>query len=143
MAKSSSSFKPGQSGNPVGRQPGQTARGKFRKLVEKALPDIVAQLVTAAKAGDVQAARTILERVVPSLRPTEERILLRLSGDADDLVSQGEAITKAMAAGLITTAQAKAAMDVLSGQRAIVEQADIVAQIEAIKAWLLRHSDKR
>lgn len=142
MAKSSTSFKPGRSGNPVGRQPGETARGRFRKQVEKALPGIVEQLVTAALAGDVQAARTILERVVPALRPTDERILLQLPEDADNLVAQGDAVLKAMSAGAITIDQAKNVMTVLSGQRALIEQVEVIQRLEVIEAWLQQRSEE-
>jgi hypothetical protein len=66
-------------------------------------PEILAGLVTAAKAGDVQAARLILERVLPPVKPMEQAIELELSGDT--LTDQGRAVLSAIAAGVLAPAQ--------------------------------------
>lgn len=96
-------WKPGQTGNPKGRPPGQSEITTLRKSIMNDAPEILAGLVTAAKAGDVQAARLILERVLPPLKPMEQAIELSLAGDT--LTDQGRAVLSAIAAGVLAPAQ--------------------------------------
>lgn len=65
-------WKPGESGNPAGKPPGTlTAVTKLRKLID--VEKIIERLQSAALAGDVQAARTLLERALPVCRARENR----------------------------------------------------------------------
>ena len=64
-------WQPGESGNPSGRRPGSGEVAKLRAAIAEHLPAIVAQLVEAAKAGDVQAVRLLLERVIPPVKAAE------------------------------------------------------------------------
>ncbi|MFZ4221436.1 DUF5681 domain-containing protein, partial [Enterobacter ludwigii] len=56
-------FRKGTSGNPGGRS-GKSAQ--MRKKLESGAADAVRTIVDAAKEGDLQACRLILERVVPA-----------------------------------------------------------------------------
>jgi hypothetical protein len=58
-------WKPGQSGNPSGRPPGSSESGRLRAAISEHLPEIIDQLVEKARGGDIQAARLLLERVLP------------------------------------------------------------------------------
>jgi len=62
-------FKPGQSGNPNGRPKDKTPATLLRKSIADDLPDIVKKLVELAKEGDVQAAKILIDRVCPPIRP--------------------------------------------------------------------------
>ena len=66
--KNSGQWQPGTSGNPAGRPPGSGKVAKLRAEIAEHVPDIVAQLVESAKGGDVQAARLLLERVLPPVK---------------------------------------------------------------------------
>ena len=63
-------FKPGQSGNPKGKTLG--TRHRVTVLAEQLLADdvesVVAKVVKAAKAGNMTAARLILDRILPPRR---------------------------------------------------------------------------
>lgn len=63
--KKISRLKRGQTGNPEGRPPGQSGITRLRASLAGDVPDILVGLVMAAKGGDVQVARLILERVLP------------------------------------------------------------------------------
>lgn len=133
MAKSGGSFKPGQSGNPSGKAPGPTQRTIFRKLVGDNLETIVKTLVTNAQAGDTQAARVLIDRLVPSLKATSDNMSLKLTGT---LSEQGSAIVAAMTSGQVTPDQAKSAMDVILAQSHLVDQAEIITQLNEFSQWL-------
>ncbi len=72
---------PGESGNPKGRPKGSGQVGKLRASIADALPGILAAMVERASAGDTGAARLLLERVIPPMRPSEQAEPLSLAGD--------------------------------------------------------------
>ena len=60
-------WKPGQSGNPNGRQHGSRSKVcvALEALAEGEAEEIVRAMIEKAKGGDSQAGRTILERICP------------------------------------------------------------------------------
>lgn len=87
-------WKPGESGNPKGRPPGAGEVAKLRASIAGHVPEIIGQLVEAAKGGDVQAARLLLERVLPPMKPTELAVPLALPDGS--LTDQGRAVLAAV-----------------------------------------------
>jgi hypothetical protein len=126
-------FKKGQSGNAKGRPPGKTLRTKFRDAVESSLPAIFEALIESAKAGDVAAAKVLVDRLIPALRPTDEAVVVALPMP---LAQAGDGVITAMAAGRLSPVQAQSVMQVLSGQRALIEQGEMLQRLEAVEVWL-------
>lgn len=127
-------WKKGESGNAKGRKPGLTARGRFRKQVDAALPEIVGNVLAAALGGDMQAVKLILDRCIPSLKPTDDHITLPLP--PGDLTAQGEAVIQATTTGALTPEQARHLMGLLTAQAKIAELGEISTRLEAIEQWL-------
>ena len=73
-------FKPGQSGNPNGRPKDKTPAALLRKSIIGDIPAIINTLVELAKGGDVQAAKVLLDRVCPTLKPQAMPISLPVNG---------------------------------------------------------------
>tara|TARA_R100001244_G_scaffold231_1_gene326 strand:- start:275 stop:571 length:297 start_codon:yes stop_codon:yes gene_type:complete len=68
-------WKQGQSGNPNGRpRKSQKSMAQLRSQISEHLPDVIEVLANAAKEGDVQAARILVERCVPSMRALDQNI---------------------------------------------------------------------
>ena len=68
-------WKQGQSGNPKGRpRKSQKPMAQLRSQICEHLPDVIEVLANAAKEGDVQAARILVERCVPSMRALDQNI---------------------------------------------------------------------
>jgi hypothetical protein len=97
-------WKAGESGNPNGRPPGVGEVTKLRNSIAEHLPEIIAQLVIKAKEGDAQAARLLLERVLPPMKAIEPMVELTLP-DGEDLTAQGVAIVQAVATGTLAPGQ--------------------------------------
>jgi hypothetical protein len=65
----------GQTGNPKGRpRKSQKTMAQLRSQISEHLPDVIDVLATAAKDGDVQAARILVERCVPSMRAIDQNV---------------------------------------------------------------------
>ena len=68
-------WKQGQSGNPRGRpRKSQKSMAQLRSQISEHLPDVIEVLANAAREGDVQAARILVERCVPSMRALDQNI---------------------------------------------------------------------
>ena len=103
-------WKPGQSGNPAGRRPGTGEVARLRSAIAKHVPEIVERLVTKATVeGDVQAARLLLERVLPPVKAVAlpEAVPLPATGS---LAERAEAVLAALAAGQASPDAAEAAL---------------------------------
>ena len=97
-------WKAGESGNPAGRTPGSGQLQKFRDAIAEDVPEILASLVDAAKGGNINAARLILERVLPPLKAIEQAVALQLPEGT--LTAKAGALLDAAALGQLTPAQA-------------------------------------
>ncbi|UST54930.1 DUF5681 domain-containing protein [Comamonadaceae bacterium OTU4NAUVB1] len=95
-------WKPGQSGNPSGRASKGTieARVALRQNILDRMPAVVEKLLALAQEGDVQAARTLMERVLPSVKPESLPVLLDMAG-ATTATEQSALIVKAIVCGQI------------------------------------------
>lgn len=93
-------WKPGQSGNPKGRAKGsENPATKLRKMIDTGA--LVQRLQDAAMAGDVQAARTLLERALPVYRTTAEPVdIPELDGNGT-LTGKAGAVLTAVGAGRV------------------------------------------
>ena len=96
-------WKPGESGNPKGKKPGSGELQRLRASIAGDVPEILAGLVTAAKGGDVQAAKVILERLFPAMKPVEHTQEFDLPEGT--LTAQGRAVLSAVAMGELAPGQ--------------------------------------
>jgi len=82
---------------------GQSVITRFRAQIEPDAPAILQVMVTAAKGGNIQAARLILERIIPPIKPTEKAIELPLMGDS--LAEMGKAVLAGISVGKVAPTQ--------------------------------------
>lgn len=128
-------WKAGESGNPNGRPPGVGEVTKLRDSIAAHLPAIIAQLVTKATEGDAQAARLLLERVLPPMKAIEQAVTLSLP-DGEGITAQGVAIVRAVAAGTIAPGQGAALLTGLGALARIKEIDELerrITQLEEVK----------
>ena len=115
MEKKQKGWRPGQSGNPKGKPPGSGELQRLRASIAEHVPSILNQLVTAAQGGDVQAARLILERILPPVKAIEQAVELALP-DGGTLTAQGRAVLTSVAAGQLAPGQGAALHRVLQAR---------------------------
>jgi len=125
-------WKPGQTGNPKGRPPGQSEITRLRASLMADAPDILAGLVGAAKAGDVQAARLILERVLPPVRATEQAVELPLP-EGGTLTAQGRSVLSAVASGVLAPSQGAMLLSAIGSLARVTEIDEIEARLTRLE----------
>jgi hypothetical protein len=105
---------------------------KLRTALAADVPDILAGLVASAKGGDTQAARLILERVIPALKPTENTVDLQLPDGS--LSDQGRAVLSSVAAGEIAPTQGAALLSAVGTLARVVEVDELMRRVEALES---------
>ena len=124
-------WKPGQSGNPKGRPPGAGEVAKLRAAIAGQVPAILESLTAAAMAGDVQAARLLLERTLPALKPAEQAQALHLPDGT--LTDQGRAVLAAVAAGELAPGQGAALLGAIGALARVAEIDELARRIEVLE----------
>ena len=126
-------FRKGQSGNPSGKPKGTPTKvTKLRESIEAHIPEILESLAVAAKAGDTQAARLLLDRTLPSIKPMDQAVKLPLAGD--DLASDGRAILTATGNSDITPDEASKLLQGLGSLARVLETGELLKRIERLEA---------
>ena len=105
----------------------------MRDALAADLGGIIDTVRARALAGDMQAARIILDRLVPSLRPVEMPAVLTLPAGAT-LASQAQAVIDAAAAGELVPSQAAQIVTALGGVAKIIEATELLKRIEALES---------
>ena len=127
-----SRWQPGQSGNPKGRPPGTGEVAKLRAGIAERVPQILDRLTEAALAGDVQAARLLLERVLPPVKAVELPIELPLSEGRP--TEQARQVLAAAAGGALAPDQAVSLIGALAATARISETEELRERIERLEA---------
>ena len=130
--KKKSQWKPGQTGNAKGRPPGQSEITRLRAALAGDVPEILAGLVMAAKGGDVQAARLILERILPPVKAIEQAVALQLP-EGGTLTAKASAVLTAAATGDLAPGQAAQLIAALGTLAKIHEVDELAARITALE----------
>lgn len=125
-------WKAGESGNPKGRPLGAGEVAKLRASIAGHVPEIIGQLVEAAKAGDVQASRLLLERVLPPIKPTELTTPLALPDGS--LTDQGRAVLAAVSTGDLAPGQGAQLLAAISALARVAEIDELTDRIERLEA---------
>ena len=124
-------WKSGTSGNPQGRKPGTGKVAKLRAAIADSVPAIVASLTTAALAGDVGAARLLMERVIAPLKAAEVAAPLALPDGTP--TEQGRAVMAAVAAGELAPGQGAALLAALGVLVKLAESDELARRISLIE----------
>lgn len=132
-----STWQRGTSGNRNGRPKGTGEVAKLRAAIADRLPELLDSLMANAIAGDVSAARLLLERTIPPLRPVEMNNPVPIDGDT--IADQGRAVLTAIASGGI----APAAGASIIGALALLAKIDDAGEQERSIALILTALKRR
>lgn len=125
-------WKPGQSGNPSGRKPGSGPTQRLREALGRDIELIIDKVREQALAGDLTAAKLVLERLLPPMRQQEEPVCLELP--LGSLTEAGKAILESVAFGAIPPTQGAALVGALGQLARLAEVDELTRRVEDLEA---------
>jgi hypothetical protein len=131
MRDANGRFVKGTSGNPKGKPPGKGKVAALRAKLEPRIPALLDKVTESAMAGDIAAARLLLERVIPPLKPEDQPVVLDLSGQLGD---DARATLKALGDGQISPGAASAILAGLGSAGRAIELSELEERLAALEA---------
>jgi hypothetical protein len=133
--KQAGRFKPGQSGNPRGKPPGtrNPALVALERIGQGNAEGILQAVIIAARGGDMQAARIILDRVWPARRGAPVSIDLPAIKTPDDVLAAMNGIAEAVGSGMLTPEEGETLMKLVEATRHAIDSVDLARRIEALE----------
>lgn len=127
-------FKKGTSGNPKGRPKGITTKAViFRKAVQDSLFDVIDAVVTAAKAGDVQAAKIVLDKSFPNVRAVAAPEKFKLDSTAS-LSDQARAVLQSVASGSMSPDTGSLMLTGIEKTARVIESTELAERVQKLEA---------
>lgn len=114
-----------------GRPPGRSKVAELRDKLAQDVDAVISIVREQALAGDPQAIRILLDRLVPSLRPVELPTPLDLP--EGNLAHQAHAVVQAVANGDIAPSQAAQIITALGGVAKIIETTELLDRITKLE----------
>ena len=136
MAKGSTKFAPGQSGNPAGKAKG--TRNRTTLAMEAILDGEAAALtrkaIEMAQGGDTIALRLCLDRLMPARKDRHVTFALPPIDTTADLPKATHALLQAVAAGDLTPSEAADIGKAVDAHVRAIEATDLHIRIERLEA---------
>jgi hypothetical protein len=117
---------------PKGKKPGSGELQRLRASIAGDVPEILAGLVTAAKGGDVTAAKVLLDRVFPAVKPVEHTQELDLP-EGGTLTAQGRAVLCAVAMGELAPGQGASLLAAIGSLARVTEIDELETRIATLE----------
>ncbi len=118
--------------NPSGRPRGIIDRRiQLRELFEPSKVRLIEKVISRALAGDMQAMKLCLERIVPALKPVSEPVEVSLSGTT--LTEQAQAVFQAAATGHLSGDDAKTLVELLAARVKIMEASELEERLSKLE----------
>lgn len=124
-------FAKGTSGNPKGRPRSEITA--LRMQIAPQAEAIIQQVINQALEGDLAAAKLVLDRIIPPLKPITTPIRTSFS-EEKNLTGQAKSILAAASSGEVSSDIAAQLIQALTGVCRISETEDLKDRIEALEA---------
>jgi hypothetical protein len=127
-------FRRGESGNPAGRpRKPRVGPDRLRANLLRQAPELLSKLTELALGGDVAAAREILGRCLPPLRPRDAAVTIDLG---PDLAEASKAVLAGMAVGALTPGEAASVASTIGALARTAELVEFEKRLSALEADL-------
>jgi hypothetical protein len=126
-------FKPGHSGNPNGRPKDKTPATQLRQSIVKDIPEIIEALIIQAKNGDVAAAKVLIDRVCPSLKPQALPVTIPTGAT---LPETGCNVVEATLSGIVAPDVGSMLIKALAEQGKLIELQELTERLQRLEKML-------
>jgi len=128
-------FKPGQSGNVAGKPPGTRSKATqlLLALMEGDAANITKAVITAAKGGDLMAARIILDRLIPPAKERPVNVDLPDTSTSEGVRAAQSAILQAVSTGDLLPGEAAALSAIVESKRRSIETQELNDRITKLE----------
>ena len=134
--KANNQFIKGQSGNPQGRPKGSGISAKLRQAIEGEAEAIIKAMIEQAKAGDMPAAKALLDRVLPALKPESQAIHLPELVAAGTMAEKARAAIDAAGAGAVSPSAASDLVAAIAGLARVVETTELQQRLDELERMM-------
>ena len=125
-------FTKGASGNPAGRPKGiKDKRHRFNEAIESMIPEVLDSVFQRAIAGDMTAAKMLLDRTLPTKRPEQECVQIPIK---ENTASNARDVLKSVFDGEVSPDVGASLLNAITGVLKAVEVEDLVRRIEALES---------
>lgn len=125
-------FLQGQSGNPSGRPPAMPI--ELRQRLTEASGEIIDSVIEAARNGDIQAARLVMERIAPVSRATAPTVFIPELEQATSLTEKAQAVIGAIGRGDCPPDIGATMIQALGAMAKIIELDELERRLTALEA---------
>jgi hypothetical protein len=124
-------FTKGASGNPAGRPKGiKDKRHRFNEAIESMIPQVLDSVFQKAIAGDMTAAKMLLDRTLPTKRPEQERVQMPIK---ENTASNARDVLKSVFDGEVSPDVGVSLLSAITGVLKAVELEDLARRIDALE----------
>ncbi len=125
-------FTKGASGNPAGRPKGiKDKRHRFNEAIESMISDVLESVFQKAVAGDMTAAKMLLDRSLPTKRPEQERVQIPIK---ENTALNARDVLQGVFAGEVSPDVGASLLTAITGVLKAVEVEDLAKRIEALES---------
>ena len=125
-------FTKGASGNPAGRPKGiKDKRHRFNEAIESMIPDVLESVFQKAVAGDMTAAKMLLDRSLPTKRPEQERVQISIK---ENTALNARDVLQGVFAGKVPPDVGSSLLNAITNVLKAVEVEDLAKRIEALES---------
>ena len=125
-------FTKGASGNPAGRPKGiKDKRHRFSEAIESMIPQVLDSVFQKAIAGDMTAARMLLDRTLPNKRPEQERVEISHTGN---FPSDAQNVLRSVLDGEVSPDVDASLLSAMTSVLKAVEMEELTKRIAALES---------
>ena len=124
-------FTKGVSGNPAGRPKGiKDKRHRYAESIESMIPDVLESVFQKAIAGDMTAAKMLLDRSLPTKRPEQERVQIPIN---ESTALNAREVLQSVFDGEVSPSVGASLLASITGVLKAIEVEELAKRIEALE----------